>query len=174
MENAGCIFYAENSVTGKGTAEGLMAHEIAHQWFGNSVTENDWHHVWLSEGFATYLTAVYLEKTYGKEKLDEQMKSARNRVLGFYKRSQRPIIDTTVTDLMKLLNANSYQKGAWVLHMLRRKLGDDLFLEGLRSYYKKYRNRNAGTSDFQKVMEGVYKKDLSEFFKQWLYMSRSA
>ena len=109
-----------------------MAHEIAHQWFGNSVTENDWHHIWLSEGFATYLTAVYLEKTYGKEKLDETMKSARDRVIRFYLRSPRPVIDTTVTDLMRLLNANSYQKGAWVLHMLRRELGDDLFWKGMR------------------------------------------
>lgn len=169
LENAGCIFYAENSVNGKGTAEGLMAHEIAHQWFGNSVTENDWHHVWLSEGFATYLTDVYLEKTYGRQKLDEEMKSERNRVIGFYKRSQRPIIDTTVTDLMKLLNANSYQKGAWVLHMLRRKLGDDLFFRGLAAYYEKYRNSNAGTADFERIMESVYSNDLSGFFKQWLY-----
>ena len=74
LENAGCIFYSENSVTGKGMAENLMAHEIAHQWFGNSVTEADWHHIWLSEGFATYLTAVYMEKTYGNEKLKEIMK----------------------------------------------------------------------------------------------------
>lgn len=170
LENAGCIFYAENSVNGKGNDESLMAHEIAHQWFGNSVTENDWHHVWLSEGFATYLTAVYLEKTYGKAKLDEEMKSARNRVIGFYQRSQRPIVDTTVTDLMRLLNANSYQKGAWFLHMLRRQMGDDLFWEGIKLYYEKFRNSNASTSDLQSAMESVYKKDLSAFFKQWLYM----
>jgi aminopeptidase N len=171
LENAGCIFYAENSVTGKGTVESLMAHEIAHQWFGNSVTENDWHHVWLSEGFATYLTDMYLEKTYGRQKLNDELKAERNRVIGFYKRSQRPIIDTAVTDLMKLLNPNSYQKGAWVLHMLRRKIGDDLFFEGLSEYYKKYRNSNACTTDFEKVMESIYGKDLSGFFKEWLYLS---
>ncbi|MCF6333455.1 MAG: hypothetical protein L3J11_09250, partial [Draconibacterium sp.] len=61
MENAGCIFYAEKSVTGKNRAESLMAHETAHQWFGNSVTEQNWHHIWLSEGFATYLTHIYIE-----------------------------------------------------------------------------------------------------------------
>ena len=169
LENAGCIFYSENSVTGQGNAENLMAHEIAHQWFGNSVTENDWHHIWLSEGFATYLTAVYQEKTYGKEKSDEIMKSARDRVLGFSLRSARPVVDTTVTDLMSLLNANSYQKGAWVLHMLRHDLGDEVFWKGMRLYYEKYRNQNALTNDFMSVMENVSGKNLDKFFKQWIF-----
>jgi aminopeptidase N len=168
LENAGCIFYNENSVTGKGEAEGLIAHEIAHQWFGNSVTENDWHHVWLSEGFATFLTSVYNEKNYGKEKLQGEMKSGRERVIRFYLQSPRPVIDTTVTNLMRLLNANSYQKGAWVLHMLRYELGEEIFWKGMRSYYEKYRDKNALTSDFKEVMEGVSKKDLSWFFHQWL------
>jgi aminopeptidase N len=171
LENASCIFYAENSVTGKGGAENLMAHEIAHQWFGNSVTENDWHHIWLSEGFATYLTAVYQEKTYGKEKFDEAMKSARDQVLGFSLASLKPVVDTTVTDLMKLLNPNSYQKGAWVLHMLRRELGDDLFWKGMRLYYENFRNRNALTNDLQIIMEKVSKKDLGKYFNQWLFVA---
>lgn len=169
LENAGCIFYSENSVTGQGTAENLMAHEIAHQWFGNSVTENDWHHIWLSEGFATYLTAVYQEKTYGKDKSDAIMKSARDRVLEYSLRSASPVIDTTVTDLMSLLNANSYQKGAWVLHMLRRNLGDKVFWDGMRLYYEKYRNQNALTNDFMTVMENVSGKKLDGFFKQWIF-----
>lgn len=171
LENAGCIFYSENSVTGQGNAENLMAHEIAHQWFGNSVTENDWHHIWLSEGFATYLTAVYQENTYGKGRLDETMKSARDQVIGFSLKSYEPVIDTTVTDLMKLLNANSYQKGAWVLHMLRHELGDDLFWKGMRLYYEDYKNKNALTGDFQMVMEKVSKKDLGKFFNQWLFVA---
>ena len=170
LENAGCIFYSENSITGEGNAENLMAHEIAHQWFGNSVTENDWQHIWLSEGFATYLTAVYQEKTYGKEKLDETMKSARDRVIGFFLESPKPVVDTTITDLMTLLNANSYQKGAWVLHMLRRELGDNLFWKGMRLYYENYRNKNALTTDFQMVMEKVSKKSLGKFFNQWLFV----
>ena len=122
-------FLCENSVTGKGRAEGLIAHETAHQWFGNSVTESDWHHIWLSEGFATYLTSVYLEKNYGRERLVEEMKTDRDQVIRFYLRSPRPVIDTTITNLMRLLSANSYQKGAWVLHMLRNELGDESFLE---------------------------------------------
>ena len=171
LENAGCIFYSENSVTGNGNAEDLMAHEIAHQWFGNSVTENDWHHIWLSEGFATYLTAVYQGETYGKAKMNETMQLARDRVLGFNLISSRPVVDTTVTDLMKLLNANSYQKGAWVLHMLRHELGDEVFWKGMRIYYEEYRNKNALTSDFKNVMEKVSSKNLDKFFRQWLFVA---
>ena len=171
LENASCIFYAENSVTGQFKAENLMAHEIAHQWFGNSVTENDWHHIWLSEGFATYLTAVYNEKTYGKEKSQEIMKEARTRILGYSLRSSRPVVDTTVRDLMRLLNVNSYQKGAWVLHMLRYELGDELFWKGMRTYYETYRDKNALTGDFQMVMEKISKKDLGKFFMQWLFIA---
>ncbi len=171
LENAGCIFYAESSVTGKNGAESLMAHEIAHQWFGNSVTENDWHQIWLSEGFATYLTAVYLENSYGEEEFDHTMKMARDRVLSFYRKSPHPVIDNSVTRLMLLLNPNSYQKGAWVLHMLRRKLGDNTFWDGIRLYYRRYRNGNADSEDFQRVMEEVSGKDLKKFFYQWLYIA---
>jgi aminopeptidase N len=171
LENAGCIFYSENSVTGKGKAEGLIAHEVAHQWFGNSVTESDWHHIWLSEGFATYLASVYMEKQYGRQRFTEQMKTDRDRVIGFYLRSPRPVIDTAITNLMRLLNANSYQKGAWVLHMLRQELGDKIFWDGMRSFYGKFRNKNALTSDFEKVMEEASGKDLSGFFYQWLYVA---
>ena len=171
LENASCIFYSENSVSGKNKAENLMAHEIAHQWFGNSVTENDWHHIWLSEGFATYLTAVYQEKTYGREELDKTMKSARDSVVNFYLRRPRPVVDTTVTNLMRLLNHNSYQKGAWVLHMLRRELGDDMFWKGMSSFYEKYMNKNVLTIDFQREMELVSNRDLSLFFKQWLFIA---
>jgi aminopeptidase N len=171
LENASCIFYAENSVTGQGHAENLMAHEIAHQWFGNSVTENDWHHIWLSEGFAYYLTAVYQENAYGKEMSDKTMKSARDIVIDYSARWPEPVVDTTVTDLMKLLNPNSYEKGAWVLHMLRHEIGDDLFWKGMRLYYEEFKNKNALTSDFQKIMEKVSNRDLKNFFYQWLFVA---
>jgi aminopeptidase N len=170
LENAGCIFYSENSVTGQGRAEGLIAHEIAHQWFGNSVTEKDWHHIWISEGFATYMTSVYLENRYGEDIFIESMRSSRDRVLRASERNPGAVIDTTITDLMKLLSTNSYQKGAWVLHMLRNKIGDEVFWRGIRLYYNRYRNGNALTSDFENVMEEVSKSELGDFFYEWLYV----
>jgi len=170
LENAGCIFYSERSVTGQGRAENLIAHEIAHQWFGNSVTEGDWHHIWLSEGFATYLTSVYNEMTYGKEKLAESMKMARTKVLRDSERAPGPVIDTTITNLMRLLNTNSYEKGAWVLHMLRSEVGEEIFWKGMRLYYERFRNSNALTDDFRVAMEEVSGINLKQFFHQWLYV----
>jgi aminopeptidase N len=81
------------------------------------------------------------------------------------------VVDTTVTDLMKLLNPNSYEKGAWVLHMLRHEIGDDLFWKGMRLYYEEFKNKNALTSDFQKIMEKVSNRDLKNFFYQWLFVA---
>lgn len=169
LENAGAIFYSERSVTGKGRAESLIAHEIAHQWFGNSVTESDWHHVWLSEGFATYLTSMYFESINGEEALRTDLDSTRARILRYYRKNRMPVIDTTVTDLMQLLNTNSYQKGAWVLHMLRNKIGDEAFAKGLRLFYERFRSSNVLTDDLLAVMEESSGTQLDEFFRQWLY-----
>ena len=170
MENAGCIFYSERSVTGEGRAERLIAHEIAHQWFGNSVTEKDWHHIWLSEGFATYLTALYQESREGEEKLMEVMDQARQRVIAYSHRSLAPVVDTSIINLMELLSTNSYQKGAWVLHMLKNKTGGDLFWKGIQAYYARYRDSNALTSDFKEIMEEASGTELDDFFHQWLYL----
>jgi aminopeptidase N len=177
MENAGNIFYFENSVATnevqlqrRGPLEDLFAHETAHQWFGDEVSEKDWPHVWLSEGFATYMTQLYLEHKYGIDTLNKRMLSDRNAVLKFYKKRKTPIVDFSEPDsLMLLLNANSYEKGSWVLHMLRRKLGDEIFRRGIQTYYQTYKGSNASTDDFMHVMEKVSKQNLKLFFKQWLY-----
>ncbi|MFN8290029.1 MAG: M1 family aminopeptidase [Chitinophagaceae bacterium] len=168
MENASAIFYYEGSVTGKRTEEELFSHEIVHQWFGNMATEKSFAHLWLSEGFATYLTHVYMEARYGTEKLEQDMGAERATVLDFVKSNRRPVVDTT-HDYMKLLNANSYQKGSWVLHMLRRQLGDSVFHKSIRDYYAAFAGKNADTKDLQKVFEKNAGKDLEQFFRQWLY-----
>jgi len=168
MENAGAIFYFEDSPGDKGI-ESLMAHEIAHQWFGDAASEKNFYNLWLSEGFATYLTHYYLESKYGIDTLKKRMIADRAKIIAFEKERLTPVVDTSVKDnYMPLLNANSYEKGSWVLHMLRRKLGDDVFWKGIRQYYAHYNGSNANTDDFRKVMEKVSGKDLKLFFKQWL------
>lgn len=169
MENASCIFYAENSVTGKNKAESLIAHETAHQWFGNSVTEQNWHHVWLSEGFATYLTHLYNRHFSGEEFFRQGLIKDRELVIRFAKRRLTPIIDTTVVNYNYLLNTNSYQKASWFLHMLHQKLGDEVLYTTLKEYYRIYKDSTALTSDFQKVAETVSGQKLDSFFYQWLY-----
>ena len=171
MENAGNIFYHENSVDGKRGSEALLAHEIVHQWFGDSATEKHWSHLWLSEGFATYLTDLYFLETQGQEKFHQRLENERTKVIRFHKRQQTPVVDTETTNYLRLLNANSYQKGAWFLHMLRHKLGDDIFWKGIREYYDKYKFSNANTHDFRAVMENISGKNLRVFFNDWLFTS---
>jgi len=168
MENAAAIFYSEESVADSKDDTPLLAHEIAHQWYGNTVTEADWPHLWLSEGFATYLTGLYLEHARGEAAFTTYMKNARRQVARFHeKMPDAPLVDTTFSDPNELLNTNPYQKGAWVLHMLRHEVGLDTFWEGLRTYYDRYRNQNASTRDFRRVMEDVSGQDLKLFFDQW-------
>jgi aminopeptidase N len=169
MENAGCIFYDENALTGKQKSEALIAHELAHQWFGNSVTEKSWEHIWLSEGFATYLTNIYLLKKYGEKRFKEQMQMDREQVLAFYKKYKNPLVDTKCGDPNRLLNPNSYQKGSWVLHMLRCQLGDSLFQKGLRDFYQSFRLGNADSEDFKNSMEISTGLELGGFFENWLH-----
>jgi aminopeptidase N len=171
MENASAIFYSEESVGSKHIEE-LLAHEIAHQWFGDAVTETGWQHVWLSEGFATYMTHLYMENKYGVDTLRTGLAADRKKIIAFAKKRQTPVVDTTVNDqYMQLLNANSYEKGGWALHMLRRQVGDSIFWKGIRLYFKTYNGRNANTTDFRKVMERVSGQSLTVFFKQWLETS---
>ncbi len=169
MENASNIFYFEAAVTGKRERDFLIAHEVAHQWFGNSATEANWHHVWLSEGFATYMTNLYAEDTYGPSVFIARMQSQRQKVIDYSEVKLAPVIDRSIVDYEELLNANSYQKGSWILHMLRKSVGDKIFIEGIRAYYGQYKGSNALTSDFRRIMEIVSGKNLSAFFDQWLF-----
>jgi len=170
LENAGTISYKEKSITGKNEIQGLMAHEIAHQWFGNSATENSWNHVWLSEGFATYFAILYQESVDGNEKRKDEVLQDRKDVIAYYKKNPSPIVDNTIKDPKKVLNKNTYQKGGWVLNMLRHQLGDAVFWKGIQLYYKTYKDSNVMTADFQKAMEEVSGEDLEDFFEQWIFV----
>ena len=169
MENASCIFYHERSVTGKQRIENLLAHEIAHQWFGDAVSEMDWHHIWLSEGFATYLTDLYIEHAHGREAFVASLEDERGQVLRFAKRRLAPIVDTTLPVSVRLLSTNSYEKAAWVLHMLRYRLGDKDFQLSLQTFYEQYKFGNVLTDDFLRVVESVSGEDYGDFFRQWFH-----
>ena len=168
MENAGAIFYSEELVSGQRKSEATVAHEIVHQWFGDAASEKSFAHLWLSEGFATYLTNYYFEKTYSKDTAYKRMQNEKQKIIRFLKESRSAVVDST-TDLMSLLNANSYEKGGWILHMLRQEVGDSAFRKILQTYYQQYKGSNADTRDFEAVAEKVSGRELTWCFDQWLY-----
>jgi aminopeptidase N len=169
MENASAIFYADGPFRGGGTAEGTIAHETAHQWFGDAVTEREWPHVWLSEGFATYFAALWTRAARGDSGFRNQMANIRSTILADSAAvPRRPVIDTIETDLLALLNRNSYEKGGFVLHMLRAQVGERAFFDAIRAYYAKYRHATAMSDDLRAEMERTSKQSLAWFFDQWL------
>ena len=169
MENASAIFYADSPFRGRGVNESTIAHETAHQWFGDAVTEREWPHLWLSEGFATYFAALWTEHANGETAFRNAMSGIRHTVLAdTVSATRRPVIDSLETNLFSLLNVNSYQKGGFVLHMLRRLVGDSAFFRGIRSYYAAHVNGNALTDDLQSAMEQSSGRPLGWFFDQWL------
>lgn len=172
MEAASAIFYSSGSVAGTRPVRwrNVVIHEIAHQWFGNAVTESDWNEVWLSEGFATYFTLLFIEHAYGRDEFAQGLRDSRKTVLDFdSKRPDYRVVHANLTDMADVTTAMIYQKGSWTLHMLRQEMGDDRFWAGIREYYARNRDRNTTTADFQATMERAAGRDLSAFFTQWLY-----
>ena len=147
----------------------LVAHEIAHQWFGDSVTESTWSDLWLSEGFATYFAGLVIQRYEGEQAFQQYMKRTADEYLSYEKKTSTPIHDTETENLFKLLNANNYQKGACVLHMLRSSLGDELFFRGIRDYYRSHKNSTASTEDLRLALEKASGRNLKEFFARWIY-----
>jgi aminopeptidase N len=147
----------------------VVAHETAHQWFGDAVTERDWPHLWLSEGFATYFAALWTRAARGDSAFRVQMSGIRDAVLTDTTAvPKRPVIDSIETDLFALLNRNSYEKGGFVLHMLRGQVGERAFFEALHGYYAKHRHATAVTDDLRAEMERASRQSLGWFFDQWL------
>ncbi|TDI75711.1 MAG: M1 family peptidase, partial [Bacteroidetes bacterium] len=172
MEAASAVAYGERSVTGERSTrwQNVIIHEIAHQWFGNSVTEHEWNHVWLSEGFATYYTLLYREYANGRDDFVDGLINSRDRVFAYYEDDYDfQLIRDELGDLDDISGAMMYQRGAWTLHMLREMIGVDAYNAGVRNYYSEYQNKTALTGDFRRHMEEISGLDLSGFFGQWLY-----
>lgn len=169
MENATAIFYADALFRNGRMGEGIIAHETAHQWFGDAVTEREWPHVWLSEGFATYFAALWTRHARGDSAFRDDMARIRTSILADEEAvPRRPVIDTAQTELLALLNRNSYEKGGFVLHMLRGQVGDSAFFAALRRYYERFRDGTALTDDLRRLMEDASGQQLAWFFDQWL------
>lgn len=157
MEHQTCITLNSAYVTGQGVIDGLVAHELSHMWFGDCLTPNEWPEIWLNEGFASYAEAIYFEDM-GLIPLEEYVDTYTERYF------EGPLYDPP-----GFLVLGVYDKGAWVLHMLRHVMGDEAFFQTLQEYYTMFQYSNVSTSDFQFVAEMNYADDLSWFFNQWVY-----
>jgi aminopeptidase N len=155
--------YSAMFITGDHRNDFILAHELAHQWFGNSISVKNWSHVWLNEGFATYAYALWREHVGGPV---GYLSTIRELDSGHFEGSLY-IKDTA--DNSKLFSDTVFNKGAWVLHMLRHVMGDEKFFLALKNYVKTFAYKNASTEDFQKVCEREYGHPLDWYFKEWVY-----
>ncbi len=159
MEHQTITGIGTSFVKGKGRYEEIYVHELSHHWFGDCVSPRSWKDIWLNEGFATYCEAIYLEQVYGIEQFEAKMQTLK-----------LPVFSGTVYDpKYNMFSPTIYYKGAWILHMLRFEVGDSAFFSILRKYFNTYKYGNASTQDFINIAEEVSKKDLHQFFEQWLY-----
>ena len=159
MEHQTITGVASNILGGKDFFEDIYVHEVAHHWWGNAIGPKSWKDIWLNEGFSTYCEALFDEQIYGKDALQSKM-------IGLEKSDMRGSLSNPGAFLF---TQTVYNKGAWVLHMLRWQLGDELFFELLKQYYEKYKYSNASTDDFKRVCEIVSNSNLGKFFDQWIY-----
>lgn len=148
----------------------LVAHELAHQWFGNLVTCRNWPHIWLNEGFATYAEILFAQADQGDDAADYALHMQRNAYFRFEDdKFKQPIVYTYYTHPREMFSHITYQKASLVLHMLRNLIGDEAFFGSLKHYLHQYAFQSVSTDDFIDVVESVSFRDLSWFFDQWLY-----
>jgi aminopeptidase N len=149
--------------------EGLVAHELAHMWYGDLITTKSWEHTWINEGFASYFDPLYFEHARGKDEFQYRMlRNLKGYLREAADRYRRPIVTRTFTDPFDMFDGHSYAKGALVLHALRYELGDELFWRGIRHYTRAYACRSIETDEFKLALEEGTGASLDRFFDQWL------
>ncbi|HKJ80810.1 MAG TPA: M1 family metallopeptidase [Ignavibacteriaceae bacterium] len=158
MEHQTITGIGSNFIGGRKFFDDVYAHELAHQWFGDAVGVKSWKEIWLNEGFASYCEALYAEHEAGPSALQSTM--MRKFHDSFFDR---------VYDPQELFSQTVYDKGAWILHMLRWEIGDTLFFKSMRNYFEAYKYKNASIDDFKNICEKTSGKNLDLFFNQWIY-----
>ena len=159
MENQTITGIGSNFITGRKFFTDMLIHELAHHWWGNSVGPKTWKDIWLNEGFATYSEALYWEKESGISALKSTMRSKKGDFAS----------GTLYNPQISLFSNMIYNKGAWVLHMLRKEMGSVKFFELLKEYYKTFAYKNADTYDLKKMAEKISGQKLDYFFHQWVF-----
>ena len=177
MENSSCTTLTRNVLHDKITSIEyhndifLIAHELAHQWFGDMVTCRDWPHIWLNEGFATYCELLYWEKTRGIDEFHYSL--IKNTDMYFEEANdqyRRPLVTKLYKHPDELFDVHSYEKAGFILHMIRNHLGDLNFRKSLKAYLTKYQHKSAESDDLLKIFESVSGVEMHSFFDQWIYM----
>ncbi|WP_317902757.1 M1 family aminopeptidase [Cerina litoralis] len=152
------------------TETNLISHELAHQWWGNMITCENWNHFWLNEGMATFMSAAFNEHIFGKEKYESDINSYR-KVYESIKDGgkDKALVFSDWSNPTREDRNLVYFKGAYVLHLLRMELGEKDFWDGIKFYSQKYFGRSVNTLDFQKAMEESTGRNLHGFFTKWIY-----
>lgn len=154
------------------SSEGLQVHEVAHQWFGNSVTPRTWADIWLSEGFAVYMQALWEEHTLGRDDFLHRVRRNQNFYHAAWANGSRfPLVNRNYGQPLDVFNLNTYQGGAVVLHMLRTQLGEENWWRAVRHFLNKYKNQPVETEEFRIAIEEATGQPLDWFFDQWIYRS---
>ena len=158
MEHQTITGVSSNMINGKNFFEDTFVHELAHQWWGDAISPKSWKDIWLNEGFATYSEALYYEALSGEKALRSTMMS----------KYSSNFSGALAKPGSFLFTRTMYDKGAWVLHMLRWEVGDSSFFKILRTYFDTFKYSNASTNDFKNICEQVSGKNLDKFFEQWV------
>src|SRR5579884_767035 len=156
---------APEFVTGE---DGLISHELGHQWFGDLVTCKDWGDIWLNEGFATFMDYLWIENHYPKEQSEYERWSNAREWFAQSDLYEKPIVRHDFDDSSEF-DGNAYTKGGWVLYMLRHQIGEENFFRGLRHYLEVNRGKNVVTADLVKAIEEETHINVDEFFHDWVY-----